>query len=72
MRYLKHFASTRYRVFPAMMDAPEPQTTSALIAVLPLGRLVVVKKDDGSHKDTVDSVKDKLGGTGLHVMEVDA
>ena len=72
VRYLKHFASTRYRVFPAMMDAPEPQTTSALIAVLPLGRLVVVKKDDGSHKDTVDSVKDKLGGTGLHVTEVDA
>lgn len=72
VRYVKHFASTRYRVHPAMMDAPEPQTASALIAVLPLGRLVVVKKDDGSHKGTVDRVKKKLGGTDLNVSEVDA
>lgn len=74
-RYLREFASVTYEVFPLAPDAPAPETTSALVASLPITNVSVVKAQDGSHTQTLAKVREMLtweGGLRISVTEADA
>ena len=74
-RYLRTCASFAYEVFPPAPDAPVPETAAALIASLPITNVGVVKAEDGSHKKTLERVRELLAGEdGLRigVTETDA
>lgn len=74
-RYLREFASVSYEVFPLAPDAPAPETTSALVASLPITNVSVVKAQDGSHTGTLAKVREMLtweGGLKISVTEADA
>ena len=74
-RYIRGFASITYEVFPLSPDAPAPEYTSALVASLPITNVSVIKAGDGSHKGTLEKVREMLtweGGLRISVTEADA
>ena len=74
-RYLREFVSVSYEVFPLAPDAPVPETTSALVASLPITNISIVKAQDGSHTGTLSKVREMLaceGGLKISVTEADA
>ena len=64
--YLREFASVSYEVFPLAPDAPVPETTSALVASLPITNISIVKAQDGSHTGTLSKVREMLACEGSH------
>ena len=74
-RYVRDFASISYEVHPLSLDAPAPETTSALVASLPITNVSVVKAQDGSHTRTLAKMREMLtweGGLRISVTEADA
>lgn len=63
---VRNFASTSYFVFPPPDDYT-PEFGPAIIAKLPISRLVVVAAEDGSHHDTLHAVRER---SKLPVIEV--
>ena len=62
VRFFRDFASVSYEVYPSSPNAPKVETTSALIAALPITNISVIRSPDGSHKTTASVLEEKLGG----------
>jgi hypothetical protein len=82
-RYVREFASISYEVFPLAPDAPAPEYVAALVASLPITNVSVIKAKDGSHRGTLEKVKEMFGrgpgaartikgGLRISVIEADA
>jgi hypothetical protein len=51
---------TRYVVEPLYPDAPEPTFTSGIIAAFPITNISVVESSDGSHRETLQTLRQSL------------
>ena len=70
--FMRKVADIRYRVLPYQPSAPEPETTSAIVAMLPVTNISVIKAQGREHAETfhrIKSIVDHEGGISVTEQE---